>query len=908
MRKLNSKELRNEWIKFYEERGHKNIGAVSLVGDGTTGVLFNVAGMQPLMPYLLGKAHPEGKRLCNVQGCVRTNDIESVGDKSHATFFEMMGSWSLGDYFKEERCKWSYDLFTKVLEIPRERLATTCFEGDKNAPKDEEAAIIKEKVGFKKENIYFLPKSENWWEIESGPCGPDSEYFYITDIPACSKKCNPSCDCGHFIEIGNDVFMQYEKVDKDKYIPLKNKNVDTGWGFERILAFLNTDDGDIYKTDLYAGSMNIIEEKLGVKYGDNEDIDRSIRIILDHTRTSTMLLGDEKHLVPSNVGAGYILRRLIRRAIRHIKKLNLDPSIMVSISKYFIENIYDESYPNLLNSEEFILNEITKETNNFLKTLSKGLKELEKMIEKSNFDKKRKLDSSLCFKLYDTYGFPFELTYEILKEKNIDASKEEFDTYMEKQKNLARQNVKKIDELKVLGDIANFKEESKFVYDTLETNSKVIFVADENGNEGEIYSGGIVILDETPFYATMGGQLGDTGYLTSADGLKAEVLKTEKTPNKQNALYIRLISGSINKGDLVTATVDKEKRFTTCQNHTATHLLQRALKDILGEEVNQKGSYVDNETLRFDFNYSDKITDDKVIEVENKVNEYINACYPAIIKEMSIEEAKEMGAMALFGEKYGDKVRVVKFGPSIELCGGTHVSNTGNIRKFAIKSIESKGLNIYRIEAVCDTNLKTEIFTIIKPYNDEMIKLLAKAKKLVKDALEKGIKLELNINISNEAPLCYKDILENKKEVETLRKQIADLEKKYDEEQGKLLLSKNDEYLVKKKEGRYGDVLILEFEGENVNALKQLTSNLITKLNNGICFIINKNNNSLNFIARSSDNIADKINIGALIKDVSLLAEGNGGGSKTFAQGGGSSLENLDVIKKYLKDNIIEKE
>ena len=521
--------------------------------------------------------------------------------------------------------------------------------------------------------------------------------------------------------------------------------------------------------------MNIIEEKLGVKYGDDENIDRSIRIILDHTRTSTMLLGDEKHLVPSNVGAGYIFRRLIRRAIRHIKKLNLDPAIMVSISKYFIENVYDESYPNLLNSKEFILNEITKETNNFLKTLSKGLKELEKMIENSNFDKKRKLDSSLCFKLYDTYGFPFELTYEILKEKNIDASKEEFDTYMEKQKNLARQNVKKIDELKVLGDIVNFKEESKFVYDTLETNSKVIFVADENGNENDIYSGGIVILDETPFYATMGGQVGDTGYLTSADGLKAEVLKTEKTPNKQNALYIRLISGSINKGDLVTATVDKEKRFTTCQNHTATHLLQRALKDILGEEVNQKGSYVDNETLRFDFNYSDKITNDKVIEVENKVNEYIDACYPAIIKEMDIEEAKEMGAMALFGEKYGDKVRVVKFGPSIELCGGTHVSNTGNIRKFAIKSIESKGLNIYRIEAVCDTNLKTEIFSIIKPYNDEMIKLLSKAKKLVKDAEEKGIKLELNINISNEAPLCYKDILENKKEVETLRKNICNM-------------------------------------------------------------------------------------------------------------------------------------
>ena len=351
MRKLNSKELREEWIKFYEERGHKNIGAVSLVGDGTTGVLFNVAGMQPLMPYLLGEKHPLGKRLCNVQGCVRTNDIESVGDSSHATFFEMMGSWSLGDYFKEERCKWSYDLFTKVLEIPRDRLATTCFCGDENAPRDTEAAIIKEKVGFKKENIYFLPKSENWWEIESGPCGPDSEYFYITDIPKCSKDCNPSCDCGHFIEIGNDVFMQYEKVDKDKYVPLKHKNVDTGWGFERILAFLNTTDGDIYKTDLYAGGIKILENKLGISYNTNEDIDRSVRIILDHTRTSTMLLGDEKHLVPSNVGAGYILRRLIRRCIRHIKKLNLDPTIMTDISKYFIEEIYNESYPNLLKSE-----------------------------------------------------------------------------------------------------------------------------------------------------------------------------------------------------------------------------------------------------------------------------------------------------------------------------------------------------------------------------------------------------------------------------------------------------------------------------------------------------------------------------------------------------------------------------
>lgn len=906
MKKLTSKELRDEWIKFYEERGHKNIGAVSLVGDGTTGVLFNVAGMQALMPYLLGKTHPAGKRLCNVQGCVRTNDIDSVGDSSHATFFEMMGSWSLGDYFKEERCKWSYDLFTKVLEIPRERLATTCFEGDENAPKDEEAATIKEKVGFKKENIYFLPKSENWWEIETGPCGPDSEYFYITDVPACSENCNPSCDCGHFIEIGNDVFMQYEKIGKDKYVPLENKNVDTGWGFERILAFLNTEDGDIYKTDLYTGAMNILEEKLGIKYNTNKDVDKSIRILLDHARTATMLLGDEKHLTPSNVGAGYILRRLIRRAIRHTKKLNLEPAIITEISKYFIEKVYDKSHPNLLEKEDFILSEIEKETNNFLRTLSNGLKELEKMIDKNITLDNRKLDSSLCFKLYDTYGFPFELTSEILKEKNITASKEEFDEYMESQKELARQNVKKMDDLKVLGDVVNFKEESIFTgYDVLEEEAKVIFVGDLNGNSADIYGEGIIITDKTPFYATMGGQKGDVGVITGA-GLKAEVLKTEKAPNGGAMHFVRIIEGDINVGDTVTLIVDKENRFTTCQNHTATHLLQKSLQEVLGDEVHQAGSFVDNETLRFDFTYTGKIQDDNIIEVERKVNEKIDACYPADIKEMSIEEAKETGAMALFGEKYGDKVRVVKFGPSVELCGGTHVTNTGNIRRFAIKSIESKGLNVYRIEAVCDTNLEIELFKIIKPYNDEMILLLKKAKKIVADAKEDGIDLTLDIQISNERPTCYKDILENKGEVERLRKQIAELDKKYKEELTSKALSKTDEYVNNKVNGIYGEVVIKEFNNEEMVLLKQLAGSICSKLENGIVFLVNVKEDSLNFVAKENDSLKDKFNVGMLIKDVSKIAEGNGGGSSTFAQGGGTNPLKLDMILAYVNQKIVK--
>lgn len=905
MKHLTSKELRNEWIKFYEERGHKNIGAVSLVGDGTTGVLFNVAGMQPLMPYLLGKAHPFGKRLCNVQGCVRTNDIDSVGDKSHATFFEMMGSWSLGDYFKEERCKWSYELFTKVFEIPRERLATTCFAGDENAPRDDEAAIIKEKVGFKKENIYFLPKSDNWWEIESGPCGPDSEYFYITDVPACSENCNPSCDCGHFIEIGNDVFMQYEKIDKDKYVPLKNKNVDTGWGLERILAFLNTEDGDIYKTDLYTGVMGILEEKLKTQYNTNADMDRSIRIILDHTRTATMLLGDEKRLTPSNVGAGYILRRLIRRAIRHTKKLNLEPTIIISISKYFIENVYDKSYPNLLESEDFILNEIEKETNNFLKTLSNGLKELEKMIDKNISEDNRTLDSSLCFKLYDTYGFPFELTSEILSERNITVSKEEFDRYMESQKNLARQNVKKMDDLKVLGDVAGFKEESIFTgYDELETKAKVIFVGDLEGNLKDIYSEGIIITDKTPFYATMGGQLGDTGVISN-DNLRAEVIKTEKAPNGQNMHFVRIIEGEVKTGDLVNLSVDKNNRFNTCQNHSATHLLQRALKEVLGDEVNQAGSFVDGKTLRFDFKYTGKISDYDVIKAEEIVNQMISACYKAEINEMGIEEAKKLGAMALFSEKYGDVVRVVKFGPSIELCGGTHVSNTGNIRSFAIKNIESKGLNIYRIEAVCDTNLEIELFEVIKPYNDEMILLLRKAKNIINKAKEDSIDLNIDINISNERPKCYKDILENKEEVIRLRKQVGDLEKTYKEELTKRELMKTDEYVSKKVSGKFGDVVILSFKDYDMETIKSLASMIITKLQNGVVFISNIRENSINFVCKANDNLKNDFNAGLLIKDVSHIAEGNGGGSFVFAQGGGTRADKIEVIEEYVRNVII---
>ncbi|MBQ8615807.1 MAG: alanine--tRNA ligase, partial [Clostridia bacterium] len=425
-----SKELRKAWLNFYKERGHVDCGAVSLIGDGTTGVMFNVAGMQPLMPYLLGKPHPKGTKLCNVQGCVRTVDIESVGDSSHCTFFEMLGSWSLGDYFKKERTKWSYELLTQVLKFSPDRIAVTCFAGNEDVPRDEETAKYREESGIKKENIYFLPKKENWWELERGPCGPDSEMFYITDKPACGPNCNPSCDCGRFVEVGNDVFMQYERIADNEYIPLKQKNVDTGWGLERLLVFLNK-TGDVYLTDLFIDVIKYIEKATNLEYGKNEKATRAMRIIADHIRTGVMLIGDENGILPSNIGSGYILRRLIRRAVRYANEINLNLSELESVAKIYIEKIYNETYPKLLDKEEYILTELNKEIEKFNKALALGNKEFEKVVsgierknqfmKQSNPDyvEEKIINGKSAFRLYDTFGFPIELTCEMAKERGL---------------------------------------------------------------------------------------------------------------------------------------------------------------------------------------------------------------------------------------------------------------------------------------------------------------------------------------------------------------------------------------------------------------------------------------------------------------------------------------------------------
>ena len=407
MRQFTSDELRNAWKQFYIERGHVDVGAVSLVSDGSTGVLFNVAGMQPLMPYLLGKKHPLGTRLCNVQGCVRTNDIDSVGDKSHVTFFEMLGSWSLGDYFKKERCQWSFELLTQVFGFDADHLAATVFEGDENAPRDEEGAQYRIASGFKKENIYYLPAEDNWWGLEYGPCGPDSEMFYIADRPDCGPNCGPGCSCGKYTELGNDVFMQYEKHHDGHLTPLKQKNVDTGWGLERILAFLNG-RRDVYRIDLFAPVIAYIEQVSGTKYEEDEKLTRSMRILADHIRTSVMLIGDEAKLLPSNAGAGYVLRRLIRRAVRHGRVLGLSTENLLHIAEMYIDTIYAESYPLLKKNKEFVLTELKKEIERFESTVENGMKEFKKILEQKKEAGSDQIDGKSAFYLYDTFGFPIE--------------------------------------------------------------------------------------------------------------------------------------------------------------------------------------------------------------------------------------------------------------------------------------------------------------------------------------------------------------------------------------------------------------------------------------------------------------------------------------------------------------------
>ncbi|MBR1987512.1 MAG: alanine--tRNA ligase [Clostridia bacterium] len=604
--KITSKELRNKWLSFYKERGHVDCGAVSLIGDGSTGVMFNVAGMQPLMPYLLGEKHPMGTRLCNVQGCMRTVDIEEVGDESHFTFFEMMGNWSLGDYFKKEKTKWTVDFLTKEIGLDINKLCTTVFAGNEYVEKDTEIVQYLLDAGIKKENIFFL--KENWWDLPgtvNTPCGPDNEWFYPLNDTPCSPTCNATCECGRWVEIGNDVYMQYLKKEDGSVELLKNKNVDTGFGFERSLIYINgLTDG--YKTDLFVDVIEHIEKSTALTYGENKEQTKSMRIIADHIRTSVMLIGDRNGILPSNVGAGYILRRILRRAVRYANKINLNVCELANVAKIFIEKVYNEAYPLLVEKEEYILTEINKEIDKFSKALELGTKEFEKVIngierknqfmKQSNPDyiEEKTINGKSAFRLFDTFGFPIEMTIEMAEERGFNVDKSGFDEAFKAHQELARTS-----------SAGSFK-------------------------------GGL------------------------ADG-------SEET--------VRL--------------------------HTACHMLLAALRKKFGTHIEQKGSNITSERLRFDFNFDRKLTDEEVVEIEQLVNDEIKKCTPVERLEMSFKQAKEQGGYGVHKADENETVSVYKIGDfDFQICGGPHAKNTSELKNFKISKQEAVSAGVRRIKAI----------------------------------------------------------------------------------------------------------------------------------------------------------------------------------------------------------------
>ncbi|MGN1096762.1 MAG: alanine--tRNA ligase [Christensenellales bacterium] len=591
MEKLTSNELRAKYLEFFKERGHAIIPSASLIPENDPTVLFTTAGMHPLVPYLLGAKHPQGTRLTDVQICVRTGDIEEVGDASHCTFFEMLGNWSLGDYFKKEAITWSFEFLTKVLGIPLERLSVSVFAGDDSCPRDEESAKIWESLGLPRERIFFLPKKNNWWGPAgiTGPCGPDTEMFIDTGKPACGENCSPACDCGKYLEIWNNVFMQYFKGADGKFTPLEKKNVDTGMGLERTLCILNGYKS-VYETDLFDFVIKKLEEMSGKKYADGGEDMTAMRIIADHVRTATFMLGDVNGITPSNIDQGYVLRRLIRRAVRYALKLNLPQGGLEEIAKLYIAK-YESVYESIKNNAEKIISELQLEEERFSKTLESGLKEFEKVI---THIPTKTVPGKTAFRLYDTFGFPLEMTVELAAENGFDV------------------------------DVDGYNNAFK------EHQEKSKLGADQK------FKGGL------------------------ADGGEE-----------------------------------------TAKLHSATHLLNAALKEVLCDpSIMQKGSNITSERLRFDFNFDRPLTKEEIEKVEERVNAEIAKKIDIKCEEMTVDEARKSGAIGVFASKYGERVKVYTIGFSKEICGGPHANNTGDLGRFKIVKEQSSSAGVRRIKAV----------------------------------------------------------------------------------------------------------------------------------------------------------------------------------------------------------------
>ena len=893
MRYMSHDDIRNLWFKFFEEKGHKIVDSASLLPVNDNSLLWINAGVAPLKKYFDGSVVPECRRLTNIQKCIRTNDIENVGvTKRHQTFFEMMGNFSIGDYFKNEAIEFAFELLTSkdYFDIDKNLLYVTVYTDDIDA---------KNKwieMGMDPEHI--IPLEENFWEIGEGPCGPDSEIFFdrgekYDPFHDALEKFKRDDEQERFIEIWNNVFSQFNSkpgIPREEYKELPSKNIDTGAGLERWCCIFQDADSN-FETDLFKPIIKHIEELANTPYTGQKEF----KIIADHIRAITFALSDGASF--ENVGRGYVLRRLLRRSVRFGKHIGMKTPFMYKIVSDVVD-VMKNAYPYLVEKRPFVEATVLEEEKLFLKTLESGEKRLKELVDRS---KDKTISGEDAFKLYDTYGFPFELTLEYLEEIGYSVSKEEFDKYMEGQKTASKVGVKNKTSMASQNEVLlNYKNDSQFVYGLYRLKSKVDAIFSKDGIIDSCDHDTYVALNRTIFYAESGGQVSDTGMLIG-NNFKARVIDVFKGPNGQHIHKIKLLDGVISIGDQVEEVLDKDKRKETEANHSSVHMLQYALQQVVSSTIKQAGSYVDQDKLRFDFTYAGKMNDDKLLEVENFVNDMIDDQIIVSTEIMPLDKAKEMGAMALFGEKYGSIVRVVKIGKSIELCGGTHVANTKEIKRFAISLCESKGSNTYRIEGVTAKKIENTLLDIVKPYHDEIIKLLTKAKTILESASKDGIDLDFDVDINNDKPNSYKDIIFVKNELQYVQQEVKELEKKYYDLKTKKTLDNLDIYREKVKDydGTLG--IVMEVNNKDMNLLKSIADSLVNTMENGFVFFANvKEDKTVNFIAKSNCSV----NAGMVVKSTSMQADGNGGGSPTFAQGGGKSSNNLKEILEYVENTL----
>ena len=892
MRKMTSREIRDMWLKYFNERGHLIVPSANLIPKDDDTLLWINAGVTPLKRYFDGSEVPVSKRITNIQKCIRTNDIENVGvTRRHHTFFEMMGNFSIGDYFKEEAIEFAYNLLTGEdwFNIPNEKLYVTVF------PDDIDTINKWESMGI--DSTHIIKLSDNFWEIGPGPCGPDTEIFFdrgpkYDPEGDALEKFKKGDDNERFVEIWNNVFSQFnseEGKERSEYKELPSKNIDTGAGLERWACIFQDADSN-FDTDLFMPIINAIEEMSGVIYNGEMEF----KVIADHIRALTFALADGATF--ENYGRGYILRRLLRRSVRMGRKLGLSGLFIYKLVDVVVRNMQDV-YPYLNEKIVHVKTLIMQEEELFGKTLKDGEKKLYELMDESL---NNKISGADAFKLYDTYGFPFELTLEYLQEKGFTTDRKEFDEYMAKQKELSKSNVHHENAMNTQNELLlKYMEPSEFVYDKYRMKSNIIALISDDKLVDKITKEGYIILDKTCFYATGGGQVNDTGMIIG-DAFKARVIDVFKAPNGQNVHKIKVLSGVVKPLE-VELVIDEDRRKKIECNHSSVHLLQYSLRTLIDKTIAQNGSRVDDLTLRFDFTTSTKITDDMLISVEEKVNKMIKEKIKRVTTLKSINDIDKSEVMALFNEKYGDVVRLVEFNGSKELCGGTHVKNTSDIKVFSILSFESKGSNVYRIEAATGDNLEKELMLFSKKYIDDIVKLTIKAKSIVQEADNEHIKLGYKVKDISDKVTSYKDIVRLKNELAILVDEVKTLEKEYTKvKEDKLVKSlsnlKDDVISINNS-----NLLLKKVDNMNVNSLKQVMDNLVNEYQNIFIMLANVTSDNINLLARSNN---PKLNAGVILKDAATKCLGNGGGSPTFAQGAGKDISKLDEIFETIKKDI----